>query len=42
VFEEEELQCLSKEDKWSSPPAWFYFILCNHMTIKFIFILLLH
>jgi hypothetical protein len=22
VFEEEELQCLSKEGKWTSPPAY--------------------
>jgi hypothetical protein len=39
---EEEPQCLSKEGKWSSPPAWFYFILCNCMTTKFISIMLLH
>jgi hypothetical protein len=42
VFEKEEPQCLSKEGKWSSPPAWFYVILCNCMTTKFIFIMLLH
>jgi hypothetical protein len=42
VFEKEEHQCLSKEGKWSSPPALFYFILCNCMTTKFIFIMLLH
>jgi hypothetical protein len=26
VFEEEELQCLSKEDKWISPPAYSVFV----------------
>jgi hypothetical protein len=26
VFEEEELQCLSKEGKWSSPPAYSIFV----------------
>jgi hypothetical protein len=41
-LEKEEPQCLSKEGKWSSPPAWFYFILYNYMTTKFIFIMLLH
>jgi hypothetical protein len=37
VFEEEEPQCLGKEGKWSSSPAWFYFILCNCMTTKSIY-----
>jgi hypothetical protein len=26
VFEEEELQCLSKEGKWISPPAYSVFV----------------
>jgi hypothetical protein len=29
VFEEEELQCLSKEGKWTSPPCIFYFVTHN-------------
>jgi hypothetical protein len=29
VFEEEELQCLSKEGKWSSPPAYSIFVPLN-------------
>jgi hypothetical protein len=29
VFEEEELQCLSKEGKWTSPPAYSIFVPYN-------------
>jgi hypothetical protein len=29
VFEEEEPQCLSKEGKWTSPPAYSIFVPLN-------------
>jgi hypothetical protein len=41
VFEEEEPQYLSKEGKWSSPPAYSIFVLYNCIIIEFTFIMIL-
>jgi hypothetical protein len=37
VFEEEELQCLSKEGKWNSPPAYSILSHTTCMITKFAF-----